>query len=110
VKILRLLPLAAALALPAAAQDAAQVKRGYELYKQKNCQMCHQLGGQGNRTGTAHDGVGSRLKPEEIRQWLVDPKAMAQKKGSTKKPPMIPYKHLPKADLDALVAYLSSLK
>lgn len=110
VKNLLLLPLAIGLlAGPAAAEDP-QAGRGYELYKKNNCKMCHSLGGVGNRMGKAHDGVGGRLKPEEIRQWLVDPKAMAQKTGSTMKPPMIPYKHLPKADLDALVAYLASLK
>lgn len=110
VKNLLLLPFALCLlAAPATAQNP-QIGRGYEVYKKNNCKICHSLGGQGNRMGTAHDGVGGRLKPEQIRQWLMDPKAMAQKTGSTKKPPMIPYKHLPKADLDALVAYLASLK
>lgn len=91
------------------AQDP-QVARGYEVYKKQNCAMCHSLGGVGNKMGKAHDGVGARLKPEDIRAWLMDPVAQIKKTGSTLKPPMISFKHLPKRDLDALVAFLSSLK
>jgi hypothetical protein len=55
--------------------------------------------------------VGKKLTPEEIRQWIVNPAEMTAKTKSTKKPPMVAkYDKLPAADLDALVAYLASLK
>ena len=57
------------------------------------------------------DGVGAKLSADDIKQWIVDPKEMAAKANSTKKPPMpAKYASLPAADLDALVAYMQSLK
>jgi hypothetical protein len=35
---------------------------------------------------------------------------MAEKAKATRKPPMVPYTHLKPHELDALVAYLSTLK
>ena len=63
------------------------------------------------RQGSPLDGVGAKLSADDIRQWIVDPVAMAKKSSSTKKPPMPEkYGKLPAADLDALVAYMQSLK
>jgi hypothetical protein len=51
------------------------------------------------------------LSAEEIRQWIVSPADMTAKTKSTKKPPMQDkYSKLPAADIDALVAYMQSLK
>ena len=50
-----------------------------------------------------------KLKPEEIRAWLADAKGMTAKTGVSRKPEMRQYS-LPKEDVDALVAYLSTLK
>jgi mono/diheme cytochrome c family protein len=97
------------LAMPftAAAQD---VKKGQEVYTAQKCQMCHSVAGKGKTTNPL-DGVGTKLSADEIKQWIVDPKGAAAKAKSTKKPPMpAKYSHLPAADLDALVAYLASLK
>ena len=50
-------------------------------------------------------------RPTTSEQWIVDPVAMATKAKSTKKPPMpAKYAKLPAADIDALVAYMQSLK
>ncbi len=46
----------------------------------------------------------------EIKQWIVDPKTMTEKTKAERKPAMKAYPNLPAADLDALVAYLESLK
>ena len=53
---------------------------------------------------------GAKLSADEIRQWLVDPAAMTVKANAERKPPMKSYASLPKGDLDALVAYLQTLK
>jgi mono/diheme cytochrome c family protein len=100
----------AAMPPPAAAQDAAQIKRGEEVYAAQKCQICHSIGGKGNKQNPL-DGVGSKLSADEIRQWIVKPSEMTAKTKSTKKPPMPDkYGALPAADLDALVAYMQSLK
>jgi cytochrome c2 len=89
--------------VPVLAQDDPKVAKGKELFTAQKCTMCHAVAGQGNK---AHplDGVGSTLKPEEIKKWVTTPKEM---KADTK---MKAYPNLPAEDLDALVAYISSLK
>jgi mono/diheme cytochrome c family protein len=112
----RILPVAAlALALgtaplAAAGQDEAQIKKGQEVYAAQKCSVCHSIGGKGNKQNPL-DGVGKKLSADEIRQWITNPTEMTAKSKSTKKPPMpAKYGKLPAADLDALVAYMSSLK
>ena len=96
-----------ALPKPAAAQDA---KKGEAVYTAHKCQMCHSIAGKGGKA-SALDGVGTKLSAEDIRKWITDPTAMSKQAKSTKKPPMPnKYSKLPAADLDALVAYMQSLK
>lgn len=83
--------------------DDAQVAKGRELFGTQKCTMCHQAEGKGNASHKL-DGVGGKLKPEEIKKWITSPKDM---KADTK---MKAYASLPPADVDALVAYVSSLK
>ena len=91
----------------ASAQD--KVARGAAVYAEQKCQLCHAVAGKGNAKG-ALDGVGKKLKAEEIRAWIVDAPAMAAKAKAERKPAMKAYASLAKDDLDALVAYLQSLK
>lgn len=99
----------AVLAAPAMAQ-AQDAAKGEQLYAAQKCSMCHQVAGKGNKLSPL-DGVGARLSAEDIREWIVDPVAAAAKAKSTKKP-LMPrtYAKLPPADVDALVAYMQSLK
>ena len=94
----------------ASAQDAAQAKHGEQVYAAQKCQVCHAIAGKGNKTNPL-DGVGTKLTAGDIRQWITQPAAMTVKTRSTKKPPM-PEKwgSLPAADVDALVAYMQTLK
>ena len=72
--------------------------------------MCHSVAGKGSKTNPL-DGVGSKLSAADTRQWIVEPIEMAKKVKSTKKPPMPKrYDKLPAGDIDALVAYMQSLK
>jgi mono/diheme cytochrome c family protein len=99
-----------AAASAAARQDAAQVKHGQEVFAAQKCSMCHAIAGKGGKQSPL-DGVGAKLSAEDIRQWITDPTAMTAKTKSTKKPPMpAKYGKLPAADIDALVAYMQSLK
>jgi mono/diheme cytochrome c family protein len=96
-----------AVATPAAAQDAA---KGQAVYTAQKCQLCHAVAGKGNKSNPL-DGVGGKLSADDIKQWITHPTEAAAKAKSTKKPPMpAKYGSLPAADLDALVAYMQSLK
>ena len=101
---------AVAISRPAAAQDAALIKKGAEVYAAQKCQICHAIAGKGGKANPL-DGVGKKLSADDIRQWITHPTEMTAKAKSTKKPPMPnKYGSLPAADLDALVAYMASLK
>lgn len=95
------------LAATAGAQDA-KVAKGEKLFADQKCSMCHSIGDKGNKKGPL-DGVATKLKAEEIREWITDAKGMTAKTKATRKPEMKAYS-LPKDDVDALVAYLATLK
>ena len=88
-----------------AAQDLA---RGEKVYAEQKCALCHSIGDKGNKKGPL-DGVGTKLSAKELEQWVVDAKGMTEKTKAPRKPEMKNYT-LPKEDLDALVAYMASLK
>jgi mono/diheme cytochrome c family protein len=96
-----------AAAAPAAAQDA-KVGHGEKVYVEQKCAICHSIGDKGNKKGPL-DGVASKLKAEELREWIVDAKGMTAKTKAPRKPVMRSYA-LPKEDVDALVAYMMTLK
>ena len=93
----------------ASAQDESDVETGRKVFAAQKCSICHAIAGQGNPRGSLDD-VGSRLSVEEIRQWLLNAPEMAEKTKAARKPAMKTFAALPKADLDGLVAYLSTLK
>jgi mono/diheme cytochrome c family protein len=95
------------LAASAAAQDA-KIARGEKLFVDQKCTLCHSVGDKGNKKG-ALDGVAAKLKGDEIREWIVDAKGMTAKTKATRKPEMKAYA-LPKEDVEALAAYLGTLK
>jgi len=88
---------------PALAQDDSGAAKGQEVYAAQKCAMCHSIEGKGNKNNPL-DGVGSKLSSDQIRKWIVSPKEM---KADSK---MKAYPSLTAGDLEALVAYLSSLK
>ena len=99
------------LGLPAiaVAQDKAIVERGMKIYADQKCSICHSIDGKGNAKGPL-DSVGLKLSADEIREWIVHPADMTKKTKAERKPPMRAYPNLPKEDVDALVAYMLSLK
>jgi len=99
-----------AVAAPVFAQDAAKGKGVYDAATPK-CKVCHAVAGEGNAKGKL-DGVGAKLKADEIKAWMRTPKEMAEKAKAERKPPMpaYPKEKLSDADLDSLTAYLLSLK
>lgn len=90
----------------ASAQDKAA--KGEKVYADQKCGMCHSVGDKGNKKGPL-DGVASKYSAAELQQWVVDAKGMTAKTKATRKPDMKSYT-LPKEDVDALVAYMETLK
>jgi mono/diheme cytochrome c family protein len=94
--------------MSAEASAQSEAERGQKVYAAQKCVACHSIAGVGNKRG-ALDGVASKLSADQIRQWIVNAPEMAAKTQSTRKPVMKAYS-LPKDDVDALVAYLQTLK
>lgn len=97
------------LATARAASAQTPAERGMKVYTDQKCSMCHAIAGKGNAKGLL-DGVGTKLKADEIRKWIVTPAEMATAAKAVRKPAMKAYPSLPKEDLDALVGYMASLK
>ena len=101
----------AAVLLAAEATVAADTKSdGVKVFNAQKCSTCHSIEGKGNKKGPL-DEVGSKLTAAQIKEWITDPEGMAAKTkpAPTRKPPM-KKKVMPAGDVDALVAWLSTLK
>jgi mono/diheme cytochrome c family protein len=98
---------AVGLAATASAQDA-KIAKGVQVYADQKCAICHSIGDKGNKKGPLDD-VASKYTLDELRAWIVDAKGMTVKTKAPRKPFMNNYT-LPKDDLEALVAYMASLK
>ncbi|MGE0363494.1 MAG: cytochrome c [Vicinamibacterales bacterium] len=107
--ILRIGGVAGLLWLAAPGADALAQDKGAAVFAAQRCSLCHSLDGQGNAKGPL-DGVGSKLSADDIRKWIVTPAEMAAAAKATRKPAMRAFPNLPKADLDALVAFLAAKK
>ncbi len=92
------------------------VALGKEQYDLQECYNCHKIGGKGSvkKRGPVLDNIGSLMKPEEMKEKLLNPRAwMAEgfEKEYNKKLMPDKYKELMSdQEIDELVAYLSTLK
>ena len=80
-----------------------------QVFQKQKCSLCHSVAGKGNVKGQL-DGVGTKYSAAELKLWITSPAEMAKKHNTTRKPPMKSFASLPAADVDALVAYLQTLK
>ena len=91
----------------ASAQTPAE--KGQQVFAAQKCSICHSIAGKGNPKGPLDD-VGAKHSPDVIREWLTSAPDMAAKAKAARKPAMKSFAHLPNEDLEALVAYLITLK
>jgi hypothetical protein len=101
-------------ASPAAASGDL-VALGKEQWNLQECYNCHKLFGEGGKKrGPELDNIGNLLKPEELKQKILDPQTwMAEgfEKEYEKKKMPDKYKELmTDQEVDALVAFLATLK
>ena len=82
--------------------QSAAVGQGKEVYAVQKCSLCHSIAGSGG--GVALDGVGARIKPDDIKKRIRAPKEV---KADSE---MKAYPNLPEKDINSLIAYLQTLK
>jgi mono/diheme cytochrome c family protein len=95
------------------AQDAAKVAAGKKAFDAQKCGTCHKVAGKGGTMASSLDGVGKKLSEADLKKWLTAPAEMEAKLPTKPKMSMaaaMKSKKLTDADIDALVAYMSSLK
>lgn len=85
------------------------VEAGRAVYQAQGCARCHSIAGSGNPRYPL-DGVGARREATDIRQWIV-----GSGEAEGRLPTGVPhvkqaYRKLPRRDLDALVAFLETLR
>jgi cytochrome c2 len=83
---------------------------GQALFTKAGCPKCHQVAGKGNKMFPL-DKVGGKLTAAEMRLWLTKP---AEMEAKLPKPPTLKMSaqkyNFKAAEIDALLAYLQSLK
>lgn len=104
--ILSAAALIALVSLPAFAQDPKLVSKGQELTVKNHCATCHQLAGKGGKIAKSLDGVSARLDAAAIRRILADPQKELPPDTKVKMPKVA----WAPGDIDAVVAYLQTLK
>jgi mono/diheme cytochrome c family protein len=82
---------------------------GQQVFEAQRCSLCHSVEGKGNTKGPL-DGIGSKYSAADLKLWITNPGEMSKKHNTTRKPPMKSFASLSAADIDALVAYLLTLK
>jgi mono/diheme cytochrome c family protein len=108
--MLRVVTFLAVVGFAGAASVAAQgtAAQGEKVFADQKCGLCHSIDGKGNPKGPLDEAIG-KLSTADMRAWITDANAMTAKTKAARKPAMKQFA-LPKEDVDALVAYLSSIK
>jgi sulfur oxidation c-type cytochrome SoxX len=104
VLILVVLEVLGAMSAPAvpAGEQAPLVQAGREVYRERNCSYCHSIHGVGSNIGPELGNIGGELSDEQIATYLENPDLMVPETLHPK------FLFTPE-ELDALVAYLSTL-
>ena len=100
----RVIAVVAAFVLVTLITVAAQAEgKGSQLFDQK-CATCHIVNGKGGKLGPELTSISARMSGKDLHEKLENPKK------SNPKSFMPSFKTLPKADMDALLNYLKTLK
>jgi mono/diheme cytochrome c family protein len=101
--VLVIAALSPSLAPVAAQEPEGLVARGGRMFTAQGCYGCHQVGKYGTPIGPEPSHVGAKYPMSYLTRWLRDPESVR------------PAAHMPKLelteqDIQALAAYLASLK
>ncbi len=83
--------------------EGGQIAQGQKVYKDKKCAICHVIKGRGGKLGGDLSKAGAKRNARWLRGFMKNPKAVMPKVK------MMPFRGSDE-ELDALVAYLASLK
>lgn len=117
-QVLGCIAIVAAIGLVACSEVPATepVARGRQLYRALDCGRCHHIAGEGGRLGPELTNAGRVAEerrpgagPEYLRQSLTDPGAYIVP-GERDTMPRGLVRGLSQSEIDALVAYLASLR
>ena len=86
-----------------------QIKQGEKVYTAQKCQLCHSIAGKGNKQNPL-DGVGKKLSAEESASGLPTGRDGEAGQVHEEAADGRQVRQVAAADLDALVAYMQSLK
>jgi cytochrome c553 len=95
------------------AQDSRLVDQGRKAYDAQKCATCHVIAGKGGTMTRLYplDGIATKMSAADIRRWIVAPAEMEARLPSPPKLKMSAKKYvLSDADVDALAAYMATLK
>ena len=79
------------------------IAAGEKVVKSVGCLACHSVNGLGSDFAPSLDTVGSKVKPNFLRQWIKDPKSYDPET-------VMPSLRLSESEVDNAVAYLMTLK
>ena len=82
---------------------------GRRVFEAQRCARCHSIAGEGNPRNPL-DGVGERRTVEAIRQWILAPAELKDQLPTWVFKAKQAYSNQAPEELDALVAYLQSLR
>ena len=96
----------AGVASVASADDAAMIEKGKAVFESAKppCKTCH------NEKKNSLDNYGATGTAENVKAWLRTPKEMFAKTGKKGAKPTFGPDKISDEDLDALAAYVASLK
>jgi mono/diheme cytochrome c family protein len=102
-----------ATAVRAQQPDPAKAAAGQKVFETQKCSTCHAVKDGEKKPASSLVGVSAKLSDADMKKWLTDTAAMEAK--LPKKPAMsmatfMKTHKLSDADVDALVAYMKSLK
>lgn len=101
-------PAATASPVAARAEPSLQAESGRAVYQAQGCASCHAIAGAGNPRYPL-DGVGDRLDAAALRDWTLATGTAATLLPRRAAVMKEDYRDLSADEIDALVAYLSSL-
>jgi mono/diheme cytochrome c family protein len=97
---------------PASGAALTATMEPLQLLQEKGCVGCHAINGAGPPIGPSFDGIGRRLRPDQIRRAILMPNADTAK-GYEKFAGMMPAtfgQQLSAAQLEAIVQFLAGRK
>lgn len=83
---------------------SAGLSPGAAVFQRRGCMHCHKISGKGGSAGPELDTVGRRMKQNELKRYIRDPRAVNVKAI------MPAQKHLSDKELEEVARFLSTMK